>query len=187
MQPSDAGDSAGHRQSSGRNTGGSATTEKPDSESPTSSTGSNAKSNELGPTDGRETPARQRNSNRREYMGQNPNKNSTTYRDVVARMREEGKIVGEGEKAMVKIPDGTWIPLKDAELAHTEDAMIYWNREGKYWGPKHPKVREFMTDPDNYVFDKPGSNRSAGARLKDVGYDPPDPRPGGPLSGAGAP
>jgi RHS repeat-associated protein len=130
--------------------------------------------------------ARQRNGKRREYMGQNPNKSSTTYRDVVARMRREGKIVGEGDNAMVKASDGTWIPLKDAEFSHKQDAVKWWNEQGKYWGPKHEKVRQFMTDPNNYVLDKPLLNRSTGAKLKGTGYDPPAPCPGGPFKPPGS-
>jgi len=123
---------------------------------------------------------RQRNGLRRQYMGQNPKTNSPTYRSVVERMRAAGKIVGEGADAKVLASDGTWIPLDEADLSHTKDAMKYWNETGKYWGERHPKVREFMLDPGNYVLDKPGPNRSAGAKLKGAGYDPPAPRPGGP-------
>jgi hypothetical protein len=138
---------------------------------------------ELFPDDASEgaTPkVRQRNTLRRQYMGQKPKTNGPTYRAIVERMRAEGKIVGEGADAKVLASDGTWIPLDEAELSHTKDAMRYWNETGKYWGERHPKVRDFMLDPDNYVLDKPGPNRAAGAKLKDVGYDPPDPRPDGP-------
>ena len=65
-------------------------------------------------------------------------------------------------------------------MSHTQDAMKYWNETGKYWGERHPNVRSFMLDARNYVLDKPGLNRSAGAKLKGVGYDPPDLRPDGP-------
>jgi hypothetical protein len=37
---------------------------------------------------------------------------------------------------------------------------------------KHPRVREFMKNPDNYTLDKKGINRSVGAKLKDQGYLP---------------
>jgi len=124
--------------------------------------------------------ARQRSSKRRQYMGQNPNKSSTTYREVVARMEQEGKIKLEGGVKKVLASDGTWISLEEAELSHTQDAMNWWNQTGKYWGEKHVKVREFMTDSKNYVLDKPSLNRSAGAKLKGIGYDPPDPRAIGP-------
>jgi hypothetical protein len=120
------------------------------------------------------SPSRQRSSKRRQYMGQNPNKRSTTYRDVVEKMQKEGKVVGEGEKMMVQASDGTWIPIAEAELCHQIDAMKWWKEFGKLWGPKHPKVREFMLDPSNYVLDKIGLNRSAGAKLKGIGYDPPE-------------
>src|SRR5262249_19511298 len=126
--------------------------------------------------------ARQRNGKRREYMGQNPNKSSSTYEEVVARLRLEGKIVGGGGKAMGQASDGTLIPLKKADLSHKEDAVVWWNKEGKYWGPKHEEVRKFMTDPDNYTLDKRGLNRSAGGKLKNTGYGPPEPLPGGPPS-----
>jgi hypothetical protein len=130
--------------------------------------------------DGAAPKARQRNNLRRQYMGQNPKTNSRTYRSVIERMRAEGKIVGEGADAKVVASDGTLIPLDEAELSHTKDAVKYWNETGKYWGPRHPKVREFMLDPKNYVLDKPGPNRSAGGKLKGDGYDPPSPLPDGP-------
>jgi hypothetical protein len=120
------------------------------------------------------SPSRQRNSKRRQYMGQNPNKSSSTYKDVIERMRAEGKLIGEGTDAMVKASDGTWIPIMQAELCHQYDAMLWWNNFGKFCGPKHPKVREFMLDGKNYILDKPGLNRSAGAKLKGIGYDPPE-------------
>jgi hypothetical protein len=132
-----------------------------------------------GVPEGAETPSdtgksRQRNVKRREYMGQNPNKSSTTYRDVIDRMRQEGKIVGEGEDAKVLTSSGEWIMLKDAELSHTMDAVKWWNETGRFTGVKSQKVREFMTNPDNYILDKPGPNRSAGGKIKE-GYLPPEP------------
>ena len=119
--------------------------------------------------------SRQRNGKRREYMGQNPNKSSTTYRDVVDRMRQEGKIVGEGENAKVLTSSGEWIPLKDADLSHTQDAVKYWNEVGRFTGAKSPEVRDFMTNPNNYFLDKSGLNRSAGGKIKE-GYLPPEPQ-----------
>ena len=101
-------------------------------------------------------------------------------------MRREGKIKTVNGKDYVQASDGTWIPLEEAELSHIKDAVKWWNEIGKYWGPKHEKVREFMTDPKNYTLDKPGLNRSGGGQLPDR-YDPPDPRPGGPPKIPGSP
>jgi hypothetical protein len=119
-------------------------------------------------------------------MGQNPNKRSSTYDAVVERMRQEGKIVGEGENAKVLTSSGEWIPLKDADLTHVKDAVKWWNETGRFTGAKSPQVREFMMNPGNYILDKPGLNRSAGSRIKE-GYlppkppSPPDPPPQNPL------
>jgi hypothetical protein len=113
-------------------------------------------------------------------MGQNPNKSSKTYREVLERTRKEGKIEMRDGVECVQTSDGELIPLDEADLCHTQDAMKWWNETGKYWGPKHDKIRDFMTDPNNYVLGKAGPNRSAGAKLKGVGYDAPDPRPDGP-------
>ncbi|MBX9679223.1 MAG: SEC-C domain-containing protein [Gemmataceae bacterium] len=118
-------------------------------------------------------PSRQRNGKRREYMGQNPNKDSSTYDAVVARMRQEGKIVGEGADAKVLASNREWIPLKSADLSHAHDAVKWWNEVGRFTGPKSPEVRKFMTDPNNYTLDLPGANRSAGARLGQR-YLPPE-------------
>lgn len=126
--------------------------------------------------------SRQRSSKRREYMGQNPKKGSETYTKVLDRMRKDGEIVKKGNKEYVKNPDGSLTPLKKADLTHRRDAVDYWNKEGKYWGPKHDKVREWMTDPNNYTLGPKGANRSAGAKLKET-YEPPDPRPTGPPPG----
>lgn len=124
--------------------------------------------------------SRQRASKRRLYMGQNPKKTSTTYKDVLARMERDGEIHERGGIRGVLAADGEFVPLDKADLVHRTDAMKWWNTEGKYWGAKHPKVLEWMADPHNYTIGKPGPNRSAGAKLKDIGYDLPDPRPGGP-------
>jgi hypothetical protein len=124
--------------------------------------------------------SRQRSSKRRAYMGQNPKPGSPTYEAVVRRMERDGQISERGGKKWVKASDGEWIPIEQADLAHRVDAMKWWNEEGKYWGPKHQKVKDFMNDPNNYTLDQVGPQRSAGAKLKDIGYDPPDPRPGGP-------
>lgn len=130
-------------------------------------------------------PARQRNGKRREYMGQNPNKESSTYDAVVTRMREEGKIVGEGADAKVLASNGEWVPLKSADLSHAHDAVKWWNDTGRFTGPKSPEVRKFMTDPDNYTLDLPGANRSAGAKLRqrylpsEVPPTPTSPQPPG--------
>jgi hypothetical protein len=52
-------------------------------------------------------------------------------------------------------------------MSHRTDAVKYWNETGRYYGKQSPEVREWMTDPDNYVLDHYRINRSAGAKLTD--------------------
>ncbi len=56
--------------------------------------------------------SRQRNGKRRKYMGNNPSKDSKTYKDVVARMEADGKIKEVDGKKVVICSDGTTIPLE---------------------------------------------------------------------------
>jgi hypothetical protein len=116
-------------------------------------------------------PNQEQIAKRQEYMGSTPGKDSPTGRDVQTRMRSEvpptlreNPVTGNTE---FQASDGEWYPLKDADMSHRTDAVKYWNETGRYYGKQSPEVREWMTDPDNYVLDHYRINRSAGAKLTD--------------------
>jgi len=129
------------------------------------------------PTEGPPTPE----SARAAYMGGTPGKYSATGKAVLERMRAEGVIEGDGpllpgnpNGLRVKGPDGTWHLIDETiDMAHKIDAVRWWNDEGKYYGARSEPVREFMNDPDNYVLQPRGPNRSAGAKIGET-YDPPE-------------
>jgi hypothetical protein len=119
------------------------------------------------------------------YMGSTPNKYSDTGRAVVARMRGTNppQIRGTGDllpgnpnNLEVLGSDGNWYRIDETiDMAHISpnDAVRYWNNEGRYYGARSPQVREFMTDPNNYRLEPRGPNRSAGAQIGEV-YLPPE-------------
>jgi hypothetical protein len=115
------------------------------------------------------------------YMGNTPGKYSTVGRDVLVRMRGEGRIRGTGDLLPgnpngleVQAADGSWHLIdENIDMMHIRDAVTYWNEEGRFYGPRSTEVREFMTEPDNYVLGPRGPNRSAGARLGET-YLPPE-------------
>ena len=109
---------------------------------------------------------------RLEYVGRTPGKSSRTGREVQERMRKEDKLRGTGGNEEFLASDGIWYSLSDAEMAHIEDAVKFWNRCGKYFGRKAKEVRAWMLDSNNYTLDLAGLNRSAGGKLKDR-YEPP--------------
>ncbi|MEQ4762044.1 RHS repeat-associated core domain-containing protein, partial [Klebsiella aerogenes] len=105
---------------------------------------------------------------RKKYMGRTPSKNSKTGREVIARMRGEGRIRGSGDRMQFKSStDGVWYRIQDADMAHLTDAVKYWNQKGGYYGPKSREVRAFMRDSRNYELEYYGHNRSQGALLPD--------------------
>jgi hypothetical protein len=119
---------------------------------------------------------------RLKYMGATPDKFSRTGAAVVERMRSSGQIVGEGPLLRGN-PNGLKLVVEDStpididskiDMAHTTDAVTWWNQGGRFFGPKSPEVRQFMLDPKNYVLQPSSINRSAGARLGET-YLPPDP------------
>ena len=59
-------------------------------------------------------------------------------------------------------------------MAHTTDAVTWWNQTGRFTGAKSPEVRSFMLDPDNYALEPGSLNRSSGAKLGTT-YQPPEP------------
>ncbi len=109
---------------------------------------------------------------REQYLGRTPGKNSRTGKEVQARMRANGELRDGRNGVEFKSKDGEWYPLKDADMAHTKDAVKYWNETGRYHGAKSPEVREWMLDSKNYRLEHYSTNRSAGALLPDR-YLPP--------------
>ena len=110
---------------------------------------------------------------REQYMGSTPDKFSRTGREVMERIRAEGKIQGEGplvrgnpNNLKVQDRDGNWHRIDEKiDMAHTTDAVSWWNAFGKHKGAKAPEVRDFMLNSKNYEL-QPGSiNRSEGAQL----------------------
>lgn len=67
-----------------------------------------------------------------EYMGRTPGKKSKTGREVIERMRNEGKIRGKGRKTQFKANDSNWYPLREAEMSHRTDAVTWWNKKGRF-------------------------------------------------------
>ena len=69
-------------------------------------------------------------------------------------------------------PDVNWYPVSQGDLGHLIDAVTWWNSNGRAFGPKSAKAKEFMKDPDNYEWEERGQNRARGAALQQ-GYLPP--------------
>ncbi|MDT3238784.1 MULTISPECIES: RHS repeat-associated core domain-containing protein [Pseudomonas syringae group] len=106
---------------------------------------------------------------RTDYVGRTPGKSSKTGRDVIERMRTEGRIRGEGVDMTFKSSkNGEWYSITEADMAHKTDAVTYWNTKGGYFGAKSSEVRKWMRDPNNYELEQFSINRSAGAKLKQV-------------------
>jgi filamentous hemagglutinin len=113
-------------------------------------------------------------------MGRTPSKYSRVGREVFDRMRADGLIQGEGpllkgnpNNIQVLGPNGSWHHIDHTiDMAHTTDAVKWWNKTGRYFGPKAPEVRKFMLDSNNYRFEPQSFNRSAGANLGET-YLPP--------------
>ena len=88
-------------------------------------------------------------------------------------MRSEGRVRGYGANMQFKSStDGKWYSVKDADMAHTTDAVSYWNQRGGYHGAKSKEVRGWMRDSNNYELEYYGHNRSQGAKLPDRYRDP---------------
>ena len=89
-------------------------------------------------------------------------------------MRKKDFVRGFDDETVFKSPtDGKWYPIKDADMAHITDAVVWWNQKGRFYGPKSKEVREFMTNAENYVLEHFSHNRSQGAKLG-VTYLPPE-------------
>lgn len=119
-------------------------------------------------------------SKRRKYLGSTPGKTTRTGREVIERMRKEGKIRKiDGEDQLIwknpRTGETEFYPLKDTDMGHYPvDAVTYWNTEGIKHGPKSEAVRKWMLDPDNYELQPSWYNRSEGAKLG-VQYQDPTP------------
>lgn len=126
-----------------------------------------------GPGDGAKVKPK-RVSLREKYLGRTPGKNSRTGKEVQARMEKDGTLRTDpftGEKEF-QASNGSWYPLKDADMAHNTDAVTWWNQTGRQYGAQAPEVRSWMLDSKNYTLDYYSLNRSAGARLGET-YLPP--------------
>jgi len=106
------------------------------------------------------------------YMGPNPSKSGPIGQAVLARMRAEGKVVGNQVKygrdaAGNLLPPGqfTLWPLSQCAMGHLVDAVTWWNTNGRFTGPQSPEVQKFMTDPDNYEIEPSDPNSLRGALL----------------------
>ena len=110
---------------------------------------------------------------RMQYVGPTPSKHSRTGREVIERMRKEGRIQGEGpllrqnpNNLRVLGSNGNWHLIdENIDMAHIVDAVSWWNQTGRHFGAKAPEVRNFMLDSNNYKLEPRGLNRSAGAKL----------------------
>ncbi|MDT7786953.1 MAG: hypothetical protein QOF58_5372, partial [Pseudonocardiales bacterium] len=106
------------------------------------------------------------------YVGRTPPKDSKIGMQVEARMRDEGKIVGNevlyarGARGN-PLPPGqvTRYPLSVCAMGHLIDAVTWWNSNGRFTGPQSPEVRQFMEDPDNYEIEPSRPNSLRGALL----------------------
>lgn len=69
-----------------------------------------------------------------------------------------------------------WYPIEECDMGHTHDAVAYWNKEGKFHGPRSEEVRTFQNEANNYELEPRSINRSRGAELGER-YEPPNPHP----------
>ncbi len=113
---------------------------------------------------------------RERYLGKNPGKRSRTGREVIERMRKEGKIRDNDADGTTefKASNGKWYDISKADMAHKTDAVTWWNRTGRQYGAKAREVRRWMLDSNNYYLELNSINRSQGAILgKTQRYLPP--------------
>jgi hypothetical protein len=115
---------------------------------------------------------------REQYLGRTPGKSSRTGRQVVQRMKDEGNLrFTANGAAEVRYVDPvtkaeSWHLIETTDMGHIEAAVTYWNRTGRYFGPKHPEVRKHMRDPAYYELQPSSVNRSNGAKMRER-YMPP--------------
>lgn len=122
---------------------------------------------------------------RRRYMGGNPGPKSKQARKVYDRMRNETPPRARGkwpDEVEIRGENGKWVPLEKCQMGHYPiDAMSYWNNYGRFLGPRHPEIRKWMRDPENYVLQPRAENLADGARIRNAGgrYQPPVTLPNG--------
>jgi hypothetical protein len=106
------------------------------------------------------------------YMGPTPKKSDPVGQAVIARMRSEGKIVGDNVRSPrsalgVPLPAGQvrLVPISACAMGHVIDAVLWWNTNGRFTGPQSPEVARFMTDPLNYEIEPQDSNSLRGSLM----------------------
>jgi hypothetical protein len=105
------------------------------------------------------------------YLGPTPSKDGRIGKLVEARMRSEGKIVGQtvmyARDALGNPTPGTVTsyPLDECAMGHIIDAVTWWNTNGRFTGAQSNEVQQFMTDPSNYEIEPSGPNSLRGALL----------------------
>lgn len=117
-----------------------------------------------------------RMSSRMEYMGATPGKTSKQGKEVIERMRLQGKIEERLDGTYFHGSDNQWYPLAEADMCHIDDAVTWWNNTGRKFGARTEEIRAFMLKSDNYVLDHFSINRSQGSKLgrtPDGKYLPP--------------
>lgn len=110
-------------------------------------------------------------------VGSTPTKASRTGKEIIERMKGEGKIrtdplTGKYQVYSEKMDD--WFDINDCDMSHKEACVTYWNREGRNYGPLSPEVREWMTKSDNYYLEYYGQNRSEGGKVSERYLSPTD-------------
>lgn len=114
-------------------------------------------------------------TNRLKYLGRTPGKNSKTGKEVFERMMKEippKARIKRGQKEFYDQASKKWRKLSDADMGHIEDAVHWWNREGRKYGPKSKEVREWMLNSKNYELEYFKLNRSRGGKLTEVYKEP---------------
>ena len=86
----------------------------------------------------------------------------------------EGKIkeLPNGKKYVYSEKAKRWIKLEDCDMSHIKAAVVYWNEEGKYYGPLSPEVRKWMLESKNYYLEYYVINRSEGGKIN-MSYQAP--------------
>lgn len=105
-------------------------------------------------------------SKRSQYMGSTPGKTSTTGRQVIQRMTEEGKIRVVNGSNQFLASDGKWYDFSQGDMSHIKAAVDWWNETGRFTGAKSNQVREFMRDYTNYYLEYKRINRAEGGAMK---------------------